>query len=335
MLTALASNIPDHRDQTELLLNGKLAIFFWPEVVLGGILPFILVINRRTRENNQWLGLAALLAVVGIMLKRLNIMMASMSLPLIQFAPGQPQGEPVDQAKRSSSPWATTRRRWSSGPCPWASLPSAPCSLPLVSVTSAAGHTSLQPCHRRRSPSASREPDMPEAGARLTLYTALAGLLSPPSEEMLRAAASREFAEALHAGFRLCRVTARPGSRSVSTRSRQRHGLARSGSLGGVRPPLPRPGTAHRAAVGVRVDHRGDGGAGLVPVRVVESVSAAYTDGGFRLEPGSEPADYLGGSSSTSSSLRRPGRTIGGPARSLYRRALRRLGPAAGGGGGT
>ena len=47
---------------------------------------------------------------------------------------------------------------------------------------------------------------MPEAGARLTLYTALAGLLSPPSEEMFRAAASREFAEALHAGFRLCRV---------------------------------------------------------------------------------------------------------------------------------
>ena len=31
-----------------------------------------------------------------------------------------------------------------------------------------------------------------------------------------------------------------------------------------------------------------------MPVRVVESVSAAYTDGGFRLEPGSEPADYLG-----------------------------------------
>jgi molybdopterin-containing oxidoreductase family membrane subunit len=95
VLTAIASNVPDHRDQTMLLLNGKLAPFFWPEVILGGLVPFAILALPQTRRKTGLLGLAGALAVGGILLKRLNIMMASMSLPLIELAPGQSFGRYV------------------------------------------------------------------------------------------------------------------------------------------------------------------------------------------------------------------------------------------------
>ncbi len=100
VLTAIASNVPDHRDQTMLLLNGKLAPFFWPEVILGGLVPFFILAFPQTRRKNGLLGLAGALAVVGILLKRINIMMASMSLPLIELAPGQSFGRFVQPGER-------------------------------------------------------------------------------------------------------------------------------------------------------------------------------------------------------------------------------------------
>ena len=100
VLTAIASNVPDHRDQTMLLLSGKLAPFFWPEVILGGLVPFAILALPQTRRKNGLLGLAGALAVGGILLKRLNIMMASMTLPLIQLAPGQSFGRYVEPGER-------------------------------------------------------------------------------------------------------------------------------------------------------------------------------------------------------------------------------------------
>ena len=100
VLTAVASNVPDHRDQTMLLLNGKLAPFFWPEVILGGLVPFAILALPQTRRKSGLLGLAGGLAVGGILLKRLNIMMASMSLPLIELAPGQSFGRYVQPGER-------------------------------------------------------------------------------------------------------------------------------------------------------------------------------------------------------------------------------------------
>jgi molybdopterin-containing oxidoreductase family membrane subunit len=100
VLTAIASNVPDHRDQTMLLLSGKLAPFFWPEVILGGLVPFVILALPQTRRKNGLLGLVGALAVGGILLKRLNIMMASMSLPLIELAPGQSFGRYVEPGER-------------------------------------------------------------------------------------------------------------------------------------------------------------------------------------------------------------------------------------------
>ncbi len=96
VLTTIASNVSDHREQTMLLLNGRLAGFFWPEVILGGLLPFAIFALPITRRNTSLLGLAGALAVAGVLLKRINIMMASMSLPLIDLAPGQSFGRFVE-----------------------------------------------------------------------------------------------------------------------------------------------------------------------------------------------------------------------------------------------
>lgn len=100
VLTTIASNVSDHKDQVLSLLNGELAVFFWPEVILGGLVPFAIFALPQTRRNNGLLGLAGTLAVVGILLKRLNIMMASMNLPLIQLAPGQSFGTFVEPGGR-------------------------------------------------------------------------------------------------------------------------------------------------------------------------------------------------------------------------------------------
>ncbi len=95
VLTAIASNVPDLRDQTMLLLNGSLAPFFWPEMLLGVVVPFLIFALPGLRRRNGLLAAASTLAVLGVLLKRINIMMASMSLPLIERAPGQSWGRLV------------------------------------------------------------------------------------------------------------------------------------------------------------------------------------------------------------------------------------------------
>jgi molybdopterin-containing oxidoreductase family membrane subunit len=96
VLTTIASNVSDHKDQVLSLLNGELAVLFWPEVILGGLVPFAIFALPQTRRNRGLLGLAGALAVVGILFKRINIMMASMNLPLIELAPGQSFGRFVE-----------------------------------------------------------------------------------------------------------------------------------------------------------------------------------------------------------------------------------------------
>jgi molybdopterin-containing oxidoreductase family membrane subunit len=116
VLTAVASNVADHKDQVMLLLNGNLAGFFWPEVILGGLVPLAIFALPQTRRNTGLLGLASILALAGVLLKRISIMMASMSLPLIDLAPGQPFGrfvEPGDRFWLQLGEYAPTWVEWS------------------------------------------------------------------------------------------------------------------------------------------------------------------------------------------------------------------------------
>jgi molybdopterin-containing oxidoreductase family membrane subunit len=93
ILTTFASRVPDHVRQLESLLTGRLAPVFWTEIVLGVIVPFVIFASR-LRERRGWVVVAALLALLGVFFKRINIVMTSMFLPLVGLAPGIPGGRP-------------------------------------------------------------------------------------------------------------------------------------------------------------------------------------------------------------------------------------------------
>jgi len=66
-----------------LLLSGHFALsFLGIETLMGKLLPLFLVFSPRTR-NVRWVGVAALLVVVGIFAMRCNVVLAGEYLPLI------------------------------------------------------------------------------------------------------------------------------------------------------------------------------------------------------------------------------------------------------------
>jgi molybdopterin-containing oxidoreductase family membrane subunit len=93
ILTSYASRVPDHLKQLNVLLFGRLAPVFWVEVALGVVVPFA-IFATRLRERRGWAVTAAVLALIGVFFKRINIVMTSMFVPLVGLAPGIPGGRP-------------------------------------------------------------------------------------------------------------------------------------------------------------------------------------------------------------------------------------------------
>lgn len=94
VLTTYASGVPDHVDQLNVLLFGRLAPVFWSEVLFGVIVPFAIFARRSLRAQRAWVVAASALTVGGVFLKRVNILMSSMFEPLVGLAPGIPGGRP-------------------------------------------------------------------------------------------------------------------------------------------------------------------------------------------------------------------------------------------------
>jgi dimethyl sulfoxide reductase membrane subunit len=85
--------VPDHVEQLNVILVGRLAPVFWAEVVLGLVVPFAICASR-LRYRRGWLVAAGVLSLVGVFFKRINIVMTSMFEPLVGLAPGIPGGRP-------------------------------------------------------------------------------------------------------------------------------------------------------------------------------------------------------------------------------------------------
>ncbi|MFA5891884.1 MAG: NrfD/PsrC family molybdoenzyme membrane anchor subunit [Actinomycetota bacterium] len=94
VLTSYASGVPDHVDQLNVILFGRLAPVFWSEVAFGVIVPFLIFSRNSLRVRRGWVVAASALAVGGVFLKRINILMSSMFEPLVGLAPGIPGGRP-------------------------------------------------------------------------------------------------------------------------------------------------------------------------------------------------------------------------------------------------
>lgn len=94
ILTAYTSREPDHLNQLNVVLFGRLAPLFWTEVVLGLIVPFVIFVRPRLRARPGLLTGAAALTLLGVFFKRINILLPGMFEPLIGLAPGVPGGRP-------------------------------------------------------------------------------------------------------------------------------------------------------------------------------------------------------------------------------------------------
>jgi molybdopterin-containing oxidoreductase family membrane subunit len=94
VMTTFVSGEPDHREQLDILLTGRLAPVFWSEIILGLALPALILILPRTRARIGWLVTAGILLLMGVFAKRINILLAAEFEPLVGLAPGIPGGRP-------------------------------------------------------------------------------------------------------------------------------------------------------------------------------------------------------------------------------------------------
>jgi formate dehydrogenase iron-sulfur subunit len=67
------------RNQLSGAFAGSLGLAFAAEVVLGGVLPLILLARKSLRQRADVLGVASLLAVVGVAYNRMNVVLFAMT----------------------------------------------------------------------------------------------------------------------------------------------------------------------------------------------------------------------------------------------------------------
>lgn len=111
ILTTYASRIPDHLDQLDVVLWGRLAPVFWAEVALGVVIPFVILARPRLRTQRGWLVAACVMALFGVFFKRVNILMSPLFKPLVGLAPGIPGGRP-GQSFRPDQVYAPSWVEW-------------------------------------------------------------------------------------------------------------------------------------------------------------------------------------------------------------------------------
>lgn len=88
MLTAAYPGASFEAGPVRRLLTGPYAGFFWFEVVVGLVVPFVLLAPRRLRANVRWVAVASALTVVGILIHRVNIVLNGLSYATVPYPPG-------------------------------------------------------------------------------------------------------------------------------------------------------------------------------------------------------------------------------------------------------
>jgi len=88
ILTALYPSEEQLMRYMTLILSGSLAPFFWGEIILGAVVPFLILVFPKNRMKSSLTILASALVVVGVLFKRIWLLFSSLLLPLIGLAPG-------------------------------------------------------------------------------------------------------------------------------------------------------------------------------------------------------------------------------------------------------
>ena len=103
-LTALYPGAPEG-DAAARMLSGQYLPLFLFEVVVGLLVPFLILSQRRLRSNPVWVGVAAAIGIVGIFVHRLNLVLNGLSYPNIEAPPGLPIGTPQEGSSFADFWW--------------------------------------------------------------------------------------------------------------------------------------------------------------------------------------------------------------------------------------
>ncbi len=92
-VTMLWGNVPADRSAIDLVLpNGPWSWIFWGEWIVGGVLPLGFLLAPRLRRLPGALGIAAVLACVGVYVFRIELVVIGFVNPLLQYPPGNAVG---------------------------------------------------------------------------------------------------------------------------------------------------------------------------------------------------------------------------------------------------
>ncbi|HEX4978587.1 MAG TPA: NrfD/PsrC family molybdoenzyme membrane anchor subunit, partial [Acidimicrobiales bacterium] len=92
LVTVYWSGVPDAQAPFEALVTGRYWWAFWGQVVLE-VGALALMLSPRRRARTAVVGVAATMGLVGILFKRLGLVLAGFVYPLVDAAPGVSTGE--------------------------------------------------------------------------------------------------------------------------------------------------------------------------------------------------------------------------------------------------
>ncbi|MFP4514039.1 MAG: NrfD/PsrC family molybdoenzyme membrane anchor subunit [Acidimicrobiales bacterium] len=92
LITAYTSQTAYHLTPLQMLFTGRLAPLFWSQLGLGVLVPFVVYATPRLRARIPLLVGAAVLSILGVFAKRVDILMPAMYDPQVNLEPGIPAG---------------------------------------------------------------------------------------------------------------------------------------------------------------------------------------------------------------------------------------------------
>ncbi len=101
-LTALYPGAPE-AEAARRMLSGPYLPLFLVEVLFGLAIPFAILATRRLRTTPAWVAVAAVIAIIGIFVHRLNLVLNGLSFANIDLPPGLPIGTPQEGASFAMS----------------------------------------------------------------------------------------------------------------------------------------------------------------------------------------------------------------------------------------
>ncbi|MDT8902107.1 NrfD/PsrC family molybdoenzyme membrane anchor subunit [Anaeroselena agilis] len=108
MLTAAYPGEESMMAALGLLTSGPLAPFFWVQVILGLLVPFVLLASPAGRQSKSRIMAAAALIILGVFCKRVWLLFSSFLIPPVAGAPGVTLGQAPASATAKIDMWAMT-----------------------------------------------------------------------------------------------------------------------------------------------------------------------------------------------------------------------------------